>query len=743
MKTRYSSTPKSALITAAAVTPEKRSNAISAAETFLDLGTSIKARIKELGGDTLAGVYVSPILGRLKPLYICTIGSVGVADGGTEQRFVSQGANDGSTLQPESAPLDIVNNVVFLHEVGSAPLPDLWSSNAGAKFTKADLANATSVQALIPDESAEYQIVVAPRCLPIFFGQAESCRGKIDENSADILNAALPGSSLWAGWMSDWSADFQEAVLTTHSAKASVLGKKFPKMVKKCGPIAASAFTITETLYVDDDEVKPALDELRSRLFAAVPAAQPTPAAEVPVQEDLTVATALSSKPPPPSGNNNALGSVPRRNTFANFSDEDAQATKFRLTMLIYDEATGTIGIPELKDETEYLYYSLTTARKRNDQVEDILRSWTDECDASDDFLRRLYDPPALDQAAKALIVNSYLATRPMTDFDTTPKDKFRCYFFAADTLATSRSRDATKDDRDLEMMCGEDKTNLSRVNVTITCNHNVLAPEPFLVLLANRCGFIEATVVVSPQWDDVSNPLIYKFYRAIANSLTSHTARTWLKVTPAATLRRFYGWLLQMVDMYECFLATVSSHTRNLLSALCNEFSKISLEPVRKAEQLKNEVLTKILKIYTSTETVPTCSLITALDNKDAKKRLAEKPGTPAKAPKEPRTGPSDKEKADTTGCIVFKKKGIMPTPTEEDPTRRVCAAAVRQGTVCRRGDRCGSIHSLQPETWPVDILKTWVAHVEADSGMSWAPSVRMDLINAAIAKSAPAEGK
>lgn len=69
---------------------------------------------------------------------------------------MSQGANDEGTLQPESAPLDIVNNVIFLVEVGGAPLSNLWSSNAGAEFMKADLANAPEVQALILDDTAEY-----------------------------------------------------------------------------------------------------------------------------------------------------------------------------------------------------------------------------------------------------------------------------------------------------------------------------------------------------------------------------------------------------------------------------------------------------------------------------------------------------------------------------------------------------------------------------------------------------------
>ena len=718
------------LITAASVTPEKQQDAIAAATSFVHLGTTLAARQRELAGSMFAGVYISPRVGRLKPLYLCTLGKVEGADGTTEQRFVAQGANNGSSLQPESAPLSIVQNAVFLAEVGSTPLPPLWAANAGSPFRKADLDAVPSVQTLIPEDDMEYRVVLGPKCLPAFFGFKETCRGPIDENTFDTLEVAFPGSGLWANWMNEWSQEFQTAVL----ADKKKLGPKFPKVKKHCQPLADSALSQTETLYVEGDENKPALDSLRKRLFAAVPAANPEPS-EVKIPDPEPSITSIASS----TVRNSLSKRIPRKSTLASYPVDEILATKLQLANLVYDPTTGAVGVPVIKEETDYMVYSLDTPPKRAEQLEDSLRSWVEACDTDTDFLRRLLDPPNMDKAGKAMIINSLHAIRPMVDFATTTKDKFRWYMLAPDNAATIRMRDATNDARDLQELCGEDKSNLTKVNTSITFNEQVLAPEPFLTLLANRCGLVESLVVVNlDKWDDVANPLVYRFCRELAMYITTHVARQWLKTTPYATTRRFFGWLVQMVDMYECHLHSIPSNSRNVLHVLEEELSKIPLDSVRKAEQLKEEVFNKILKILTSTETVPTCSLVTSIETIEAKKRLAEKPGTPARPPKEPKTetpAPAVAAK-DVKGCIVYRRRGTMPAPTEDDPSRRICAAFVRQGTACRRGDRCDWIHSLAPETWPIESLKSWAHLVDTDNNLSWTSDVKKDAIKAALAK-------
>ena len=233
---------------------------------------------------------------------------------------------------------------------------------------------------------------------------------------------------------------------------------------------------------------------------------------------------------------------------------------------------------------------------------------------------------------------------------------------------------------------------------------------------------------------------MAYEFARKLALALTNHAARQWLKVTPLPTQHRFFGWLVQMLDMYECFLAQVPANSRNVFYALTSEFSKISVDPVRRAETLKAEVLTKILKILTSTENVPACSLITSLDNKEAKKRLADKPATPARPAKEPKTdatpSPADK---DTKGIIIYRKKGIMATPTIDDPAKRICAGFIRVGTACRRGDRCDMLHNLQPETWPVESIKAWLDHIDKEPHIRWGNTVNKEKLKELASKAAP----
>ena len=601
-RTVYTNTTARALITAAAVTPEKRDEALTAATVYLHKDTTLAARQKALASTTFAGAYFSPVLRYLKSLYIITTAKVNTADGTNQKRFVLQGANDGRTLQPESAPLDIVANVVFLVEVGTTPLPSLWAANAGVPFKRADLAHIPAIQALIPDEEEdqEYQNVVGPRSVPLFFGGEESCRGPIDYTSAALLDAGLPGLSLWASWMSEWSQAYQEAVLASYTTDPKTLGDKFPTIKRHSKPFAPLALATTESVYNDSRDADQVLDGLRRRLFAVVPAARPPPTNEITTDPEDEPAETQPPAPGAPRPLGAAkMGTIPRKSTYGDFSESEQAATKFLLCNLIYDEATGTVRVPALREDMDYLFYfyTLTSSSKKADQLEDVLQGHIESCDGDVDFLRRLFEPPAFDRAAKALLVNGLLANGPMLDFNssTSPKDKFRVFMLAADNAATLRLRKAARDDRELEELCGEDTANLSKVNVTIT-QHNtqILAIDPFLVLLANRCGLVEATVVVNlQQWDDVSNPMCYKFARELALALTNHAARQWLKVTPYSTQRRFFGWLVQMLDMYECFLAQVPANSRNVFHALTSKFSKISVEPVRRAETLKAEVLT------------------------------------------------------------------------------------------------------------------------------------------------------
>ena len=260
-RTGYTNTSGKVFITTAAVTPDKRNDALASARQFLHLDASLAFRRSELTSPHLPGAYFSPRSGYLQPLYAYTLTDVTGAGGSPSQRFVAQGINDGSQIMGVSAPLDMVANAVFLVEDTGAPIPALWAPNMGSKFTKADLSSVPGVQRLIPDDGLSYRIAVAPIAMPIVFGQEESCRGPIDENTASILEAQLPGSSWWASWMSNWNREFQEAVLGTFASNGrSRLSTKFPKVKAPSKPFASSAFVTTTTLFADDSVAQPALN---------------------------------------------------------------------------------------------------------------------------------------------------------------------------------------------------------------------------------------------------------------------------------------------------------------------------------------------------------------------------------------------------------------------------------------------------------------------------------------------------
>ena len=743
IRTNYANGLAGSLITSAvAVTPEKRDSAIAAAKAYLSKETTLERRRRELAGSNLPGVYISHRVGHLKPQYICTLGQVSGADGTTVTRFVSQGINDSSNLQPESAPTDIVGNVVFLVEESATPLPDLWSSNAGAPFTKDDLSSLPDLQRPIPDDTATYRIVVAPRSMPILFGHDTSCRGEIDDTTVSLLDQALPGSGLWAQWVSEWRHDIQEAILAATTPR-NKLGRKMPSVKASCKPFASSALVLTETLYADDRSAQPALDGLRKRLFEAVPPPpRPAPMSEVAAPQPPEQPIPAQQAAPAGARPAGTLGTIPKRATFTSYTEEEALAARYQLGNVAFDPETGAIGVPALLDDAEYMFFSLTTGRKRNDHLEDILRTYSEACDNELDFLRRLFDPPRLDQGGKAIVVNTLPSTTPMTELESL-KNRFRPHLLAPDNAATLRARDEAGDDRDLEEMCGQDTANLTKVNIAIVSNTNVLGKDAFMGMLANRTGLVEATVKVNKeQWDDVANPLIYKFCREMAMNLTTKAARQWLKATHSASVRRFFGWLLQMWDSYECFLGTVPVASRNQLYVLTGELSKIPLDGITKAEMLKVEVMSNVLKIIHGTLRVPDSTLITHLEDKEARKRAADA----AKAARPEKTIKTEKhnDNIDRSGCIICKKKGTMPFPPGEGTTNRICAGFVRVGAHCRQGNSCPNIHSLTPESWPAEALKIWVPHVDSHPELSWTSTVRVDAVKAALEKvTAPAEGK
>ena len=232
------------------MTPEKQTEALAAAETFMSLGTSLKHCQKALVSTTFAGMYIVPRANYIKPLYVCTTGNITGLDGDISKRVVAQANNNGSAIVPEAARLDITSLVIALVEDTDDDLPAPWAGCLSPEaFTKADLDAVPELQALIPDESTSYRLVAFPCCLPILFGNPECHRGKINDACIDMLDQNWPGSSIWARWVRAWKAPIHDAVLASLAADPKTLGKKCPKFTKGVKTLASSLLTPTETHY--------------------------------------------------------------------------------------------------------------------------------------------------------------------------------------------------------------------------------------------------------------------------------------------------------------------------------------------------------------------------------------------------------------------------------------------------------------------------------------------------------------
>lgn len=731
--TAYTSTPSRVLITAAETTAAKSAADLKMASTFIAVSASPKARQKELLAKTFAGAYIYCRTNQIKPIYVLTTGNITTADGTIVKQFVAQGVNDSSRIQPEAASLDIASNVVILIESPPTPIPEGWRSNVGQPFKKADvITSAPALHALIPTDDKTYHLVILCKALPIRFGPTEVHRGTIDDVCSDLLEQNLPGSCHWAIWMAQWSKPIHEAVVAVYKSDDKALGVFLPKVNKKfVSFFAKSAITRTETLYQDDAEHAPALSTLKTRLFQVVPQVEVPPASVV-TSPDLEEAANSSESAKTVKSVSTA---IPRKPTIAKFTPEESNKMKYRLSHSGFDPVTNTLVIPELVDDMQHLF-SLTNMRDKNSSFDDTINSYAASVDDDSDFLRRMLDFPEFNQATLALYLNSYLPTKNITDLDGA-KTKFRCYMAAPDNEASIRARDDTKDDRLIQGMLGETGTNLSKVNTDIVFNHMILSYHPFLGFLANRCGLIEASIEVdSENWDDPSNPCLFRFIKALAFTLTSSKCRSYFKCCSGHQKSKFFGWLLQMFDAYECYLNQIPTLSRNTQYALSGEYSKIKIDPLSQAEDLKDEIISKMLKITSNTDSVPEASLNNSIEAKAEKKRPADKDASKVTPDtKRVKKGPEGGDVTiDKSGPLIYKQGSHMPTATEPDPTKRLCTPHIRKGLHCRKNPRCQLVHEKDPMKWPVETLDKWMAHVEATPNLEWDSSVDIPLLKTKV---------
>ena len=269
-----------------------------------------------------------------------------------------------------------------------------------------------------------------------------------------------------------------------------------------------------------------------------------------------------------------------------------------------------------------------------------------------------------------------------------------------------------------------------------------MLFPASFLSLLANRCRIYEATVVVDPNnWNSSSNPLGFRFYKHLALFVSDLPFRRYCKHGPHNMVRRLFGWLLQMSDAFECLVNVVPTTSLHTLLALNGDFGSIKINTLVQALELKEEILQKVLRIVSNTDSVPHCTLNSSIESKAAQKRLADikSPATPPAEPKRAKSEPTKREPHDTFGCLIYRKKEAMPTVQESDPKKRVCAPHVRDGMYCKKRHRgCLSIHSNEPETWPIPVLRAWVDLVEREPDLHWHSNVEQDRIKARLESAA-----
>jgi len=191
----------------------------------------------------------------------------------------------------------------------------------------------------------------------------------------------------------------------------------------------------------------------------------------------------------------------------------------------------------------------------------------------------------------------------------------------------------------------------------------------------------------------------------------------------------------------------------RSVLHCLTDREQEIPKTSFEQASARIDEILERMDKFFSNTESVPTCPLSIAYDNRQAKLRIelvkqeerATKrlrtdeprqitPQDPNKAARDPKS--NDRSLRDTSGCVVYKgTSAFMPFVAETDVSRRRCIPHIREGCFCKK-KKCDNNHEKDPLKWEPSITKAWDNLIQATNDLEWGPKVDQDKLKAHIAK-------
>ena len=701
---------------------------------------------------------------RVLPYYCPRKVSVAAPDGGTTDLYLAQGTNDSASFKPMLLPGWLMGNAIVPVRGNVTDIPAKFLPGAGAVYKTEDIVRkCPDVVACNPfkDTQTEHRIVVIPVSMPMLPCAEGGYRGGIDEAAHDVMDLNIPGTSAWLRFAQDFDLDFHLAVATAVQHKKSNLGKAWPSSLKKQHMVWADTLYVDPTAVGEDEAEELAADLTALEAHVASirgPTTVPLNIDNEP-RDDMSAVTGFTKQPDQAAGLSpnepapltvkaSTPFKIPKKPSLAIYDEHDVNYAKFCMVGAGFDPSDNSVTVGTVTEAMESVFSMPGGKNTKLASFYQVLINGVEELSSSTDFLMRRADPPNFDTATLALLFNNVIEPTPMTDLTaaTTGKHRMRIIFFAPDNKQVTAQREAVTDDRVMEEICGEEKTNFSKVRTSILYNSQVLSMEVFLIWLGNVLTYLVTAYHVNvDKPDDVENPFLYRCYRDVGLCLTTKAARKFLKHLPSnVTIPKILAWWAQICDQIFILVTSPICQPRNVILLLEGKSDKIDVTKYREAAAVLSEAKTKWSRIITMVDSVPDSAIFA---NFDAAKKRKTDTTDPAKEAKKVRpaadtdkvattkTEKAEKEKILKKGCIVYKASGAMPMVDEDDPKKRICAAHHRDGVMCSR-KTCPMIHELDPTKWAPETLKKWSALIEATDSMSWHSSVDTAKVRSIVTK-------
>lgn len=726
----------------------------------------------------VGGYYITSTK-KVRPAILPVETEVAIEDGPASRGFVANGSNRSEMVTPQLMGDLTTNFFTIVSGQVASSVPELFTKNAGRAFSLDDIETTApalfAILSATADESVDavdqqneeeqaaaaqplrYRIVCLPVSLPITYGHPVY-RGSINDDCVEAMERNIEFSTFWLHGVEAWDAQFHDAIVASKAG----LGNKVPSISTRAEfdkVVSPTPFITQEMVEDDDEETIDLLESLKKRLFAinsatkhpthgAAPAGMEIPGAAG--DEDASQMTDAHT-------DNRPSSAIPRkpRVQLATYTEDENLVAKLQLTFAGFDTSTQEIHLAELTDNCMYVL-AIQGKENRNRALASTLVTFSNDAALSEDFVARAVDLPCFDQATVVNILHSrYDAHTAWIDLEIAPNRRtsaFKIAFAAPDTKQVEDKRFRSEGTRTIEELLGQDAINLTKVNATIHYNTDMFNRDTFLTTMANVSAIAECLVKCDRETlDSPKNPLFYRFTRGISSRLTSPFGKRFLKLVEPAKAHYLYCYLSQQADTLHGLTIFPVTQPRSVLFCMTDREQDIPKTSYTNAVTRIDEILERVDKIFSNTESIPTCPLSIAYDNKQAKLRLelvkeeerAKKKAKldDARQPDQKQgKGPAkdgDKAPRDTTGCVVYTgKSAFMPFVMEQDVSKRRCIPNIRKGSCCKKGKKCENNHEKDPLKWEPSVAKAWDDLIQAEETLEWESTVDQDKLKAHISK-------